>query len=65
MLYTLIFAAGLLFAVEGLLYALAPNFMKRMAAFLLGASEDQVRQSGIMAAALGAVLIYIAAQFLR
>tara|TARA_Y100000052_G_scaffold27486_1_gene35634 strand:+ start:24020 stop:24262 length:243 start_codon:yes stop_codon:yes gene_type:complete len=64
-LYTIIFAAGLLFAVEGLLYAIAPDFMKRMAAFLLSANEDQVRQSGIMAAAIGAVLIYVAARFLR
>ena len=56
-------ALGLLLAVEGLLYAIIPEFMKKMAAMLIAASTDQLRQSGIMAAAFGAVLIYIAAKF--
>lgn len=60
-----ILALGLLFAVEGLLYALAPNFMKRMAAMLLSLPEDQIRQSGILAAGLGAVIIFIAAKFIH
>ncbi|MAP94680.1 MAG: DUF2065 domain-containing protein [Ponticaulis sp.] len=58
----LIFALGLLFALEGLLYALAPNFMKKMAAMILTTAEDQIRQSGVIAAAFGAVLIFIAAR---
>lgn len=61
----LIVAIGLLLAVEGLLYAACPNFMKKMAAMLLAANEDQLRQSGMMAATLGAVIIYIAAKFFR
>ncbi|MAI91386.1 DUF2065 domain-containing protein [Ponticaulis sp.] len=60
-----IFALGLLLAVEGLLYAIAPIFMKKLAAMLIGTEEDKVRQSGIIAATLGAVLIYIAARFFR
>lgn len=60
---TILLAIGLLFAVEGLLYALAPNFMKRMAAMLLSVTEDQVRQSGILAVAVGAVVIFVAARF--
>jgi len=60
-----LFAFGLLLAFEGLLYAVAPGFMKRMAALLLSTPEDQVRQSGILAAALGAVLIFVAARFLQ
>lgn len=60
-----VFAFGLLLAFEGLLYAVAPGFMKRMAALLLSTPEDQVRQSGILAAALGAVLIFVAARFLQ
>lgn len=63
MLSTILFALGLLFAIEGLLYALAPNFMKRMAAMLLSLSSDLVRQNGILAAAFGAILIFIAAHF--
>ncbi|MAT35745.1 MAG: DUF2065 domain-containing protein [Ponticaulis sp.] len=61
----IVFAFGLLLAFEGLLYAVAPGFMKRMAALLLSTTEDQVRQSGILAAALGAVLIFVAARFLQ
>ena len=60
-----IFALGLLLAVEGLLYAIAPIFMKKLAAMLIGTEVDKVRQSGIIAATLGAVLIYIAARFFR
>ena len=60
-----IVALGLLLAAEGLLYALAPDFMKHMAARLLGTERDQLRQSGIIAATLGAILIYIAARFMR
>ena len=61
----IVFAFGLLLAFEGLLYAVAPGFMKRMAALLLSTTEDQVRPSGILAAALGAVLIFVAARFLQ
>ena len=58
-------ALGLLLAVEGLLYALAPNMMKRMMALVLSTPDDQIRQSGILAAAIGAVIIFVAARFLR
>jgi uncharacterized protein YjeT (DUF2065 family) len=61
----IIVALGLLLAVEGLLYATCPNFMKKMAAMLLAAKEDQLRQSGIIAVATGAVIIYVAARFFR
>lgn len=60
-----IVALGLLLAAEGLLYAIAPDFMKRMAARMLASPSDQIRQSGIIAATLGAILIYIASRFLR
>lgn len=63
MLSTIIFALGLLFAVEGLLYAVAPDFMKRMAIMLISLPADMIRQNGILAATLGAVLIFIAARF--
>lgn len=61
---TLLFATGLLFAVEGLLYALFPDLMKRMAALILTLTSDMLRQNGLLAAGFGAVLIYIAARFL-
>jgi Uncharacterized protein conserved in bacteria len=64
-LKSLIFALGLLFAIEGLLYALAPNMMKRMAAMVLSVTSEALRQNGIFVACLGAILIYIAARFLH
>ena len=65
MLGYILFALGLLLAAEGLLYALAPNAMKKMAAMLLSLPADKIRQNGILAAAIGAVLIYVTARFLR
>lgn len=64
MLRDIVFALGLLLAVEGLLYALAPNMMKRIAAMLIALPGDLIRQNGILATATGAVLIFIAARFL-
>lgn len=64
MLRDIVFALGLLLAVEGLLYALAPNMMKRIAAMLIALPGDLIRKNGILATATGAVLIFIAARFL-
>ncbi len=64
MLSKFVFALGLLLALEGLLYALAPDFMKKMAAMLLTLSADAIRQNGILAAAIGATLIFVAGRFL-
>ena len=61
---TLLFSIGLLFAIEGLLYAMAPDMMKRVAAMLPTLSSEALRQNGILAACFGAVLIYVAARFL-
>lgn len=62
---TILIAIGLLLAAEGLLYALGPAMMKRMAAMLLTMPEDQIRQAGIVTAALGAVIVFVVARFLR
>ncbi|MFC6200214.1 DUF2065 domain-containing protein [Ponticaulis profundi] len=61
----IVVALGLLLALEGLLYAIAPEAMKRFIAMVLTMPDDQIRQSGILAAAIGAVIIFIAARFLR
>jgi len=61
----IVVALGLLLALEGLLYAIAPGAMKRFIAMVLTMPDDQIRQSGILAAAIGAVIIFIAARFLR
>ncbi len=61
----IVVALGLLLALEGLLYAIAPGAMKHFIAMVLTMPDDQIRQSGILAAAIGAVIIFIAARFLR
>jgi uncharacterized protein len=52
-------ALGLVFVIEGLLYALVPGQLKRMARTLQGLSDDQLRLGGATAVALGVVIVWI------
>lgn len=55
----LITAIGLVFVIEGLIYALAPGVMKRMAAMASGMEESQLRIAGLAAAAFGVVVVWL------
>ena len=55
----LITAIGLVFVIEGLIYALAPGAMKRMAAMASGMEESQLRIAGLAAAAFGVVVVWL------
>ena len=57
-------AIGLALAIEGLAYAIAPRAMKRFAAMVAGSDENGLRQSGIIAGALGAIIIYAVSRFM-
>ena len=59
----LLAAFGLWFALEGILYAAAPDTMKRMAEFLSRLPLESIRSGGIWSAILGLVLFYIAVRF--
>jgi uncharacterized protein YjeT (DUF2065 family) len=59
----LLAALGLWFALEGILYAAAPDAMKRMAEFLARLPVESVRSGGIWSAILGLVLFYAAVRF--
>lgn len=61
---TLLAAIGLWFAIEGLLYAAAPDTMKRMAEWLSRLPVESVRSSGIWSALLGLILFYAAIRLL-
>ena len=59
----LIAAIGLWFALEGILYAAAPDTMRRMAEWVARMPVEAVRNGGIWSAVLGLVLFYAAIRF--
>lgn len=56
---TLFLAIGLVLVVEGLAYALAPSFIRRMAEELPKLGDDQLRVFGVAALAIGVGLVYL------
>ena len=56
---TLLVALGLVFVIEGLLYALFPDAMKKGIALLLTLPESYVQRAGLVAVALGVGLIWL------
>lgn len=59
----LLAAIGLWFALEGILYAAAPDMMRRMAEWLSRMPLDTIRSGGIWSAIFGLVLFYMAVRF--
>lgn len=55
----LIVALGLVLVIEGVLYAVAPNGMKRLIAFALQQPSSQIRVVGLVMAALGVLIVAI------
>ena len=55
------FLTGIAFflIIEGLVYALAPSVLKRMAELLPQIPEGQLRVSGIAAVALGVLMVWV------
>ena len=47
------------FAIEGLVYALFPGFMRRMLATLALTPEDWLRAGGLVAACLGVAIAWL------
>ncbi len=52
-------ALGLVFVIEGLLYALVPGQLKAMLMAMKDASDDQLRLGGVVAIALGVVIVWV------
>ncbi|MEQ9316325.1 MAG: DUF2065 domain-containing protein [Henriciella sp.] len=59
----LLAAIGLWFAIEGILYAAAPETMKRMADWLSRLPVESIRSGGVWSAILGLVIFYAAIRF--
>ena len=54
------FLTGIAFflIIEGLVYALAPSILKRMAEMLPQIPENQLRACGLVAVALGVLMVW-------
>ena len=59
MITDLLLAFGLVFVVEGLLYALVPGHLRKMAQRLQDLSDDHLRLGGALAIALGVVIVWL------
>jgi uncharacterized protein YjeT (DUF2065 family) len=56
-------ALGLVLIAEGLVYALAPSVVERLLERLRMLSEEQRRNAGLAALALGLILVWLAFGF--
>ena len=52
-------AFALVLVLEGVLWAVAPDGMKRAAAMALALANGQLRAGGLMAAAIGVILVWL------
>ncbi|MBM3532506.1 MAG: DUF2065 domain-containing protein [Alphaproteobacteria bacterium] len=52
-------ALGLVLALEGALYALFPEAMRRAMAMVLALPVDQLRLGGVAAAAIGVAIVWL------
>ncbi len=55
----LLIAFGLFFVIEGLVYALAPSFIRKMAEELPLISDQQMRAFGLAAIGLGVFIVWM------
>ncbi len=55
----LVVAIGLVFVIEGLVFAAFPRAAKRLAATALESPENSLRIAGIVSAVIGVVLIWL------
>lgn len=60
MIETAFLALGLVLIVEGLAYVLAPSLVEQLLEMLRSLPEEQRRTIGMIALALGVVLVWIA-----
>lgn len=52
-------AVALVLVLEGLLWAVSPGAMKRAAAMALSLADEQLRLAGLVAVALGVLLVWL------
>lgn len=57
-------AIGLVFVIEGLLYAVAPGRLKDLAEMAARFSEDALRNFGLTSIGFGVLIVWVARSFL-
>lgn len=57
-------AIGLVFVIEGLLYAVAPGRLRDLAEMASRFSEDTLRNFGLAAIGFGVLIVWLARSFL-
>jgi len=55
----LLLSLGLVFILEGVLYTLFPNSMKKVSIFILDSKEDKIRIIGLIFCVLGIIILYL------
>jgi uncharacterized protein YjeT (DUF2065 family) len=53
-------AAGLVFVLEGLLYAFVPGHLKQMMAMMQHVPDETLRMGGLAALAAGVAIVWVA-----
>ena len=59
MLPQIVMALGLVLVIEGLLYALVPGQLRAMMLSFQKLSDDQLRTGGVIAMALGVMIVWL------
>ena len=59
MLPEIVMALGLVLVIEGLLYALVPGQLRAMMVSFQKLSDDQLRTGGVIAMALGVMIVWL------
>lgn len=60
----IITAIGLVFVIEGLAYALIPGGMKQILALMADMPDESIRNTGLVAVAMGVAVVWLARTFL-
>jgi uncharacterized protein len=59
MIHALLVALGLVFVIEGLLYALVPGHLKSMMRAMENVPEETLRTGGLVAAGFGVFVVWL------
>jgi uncharacterized protein YjeT (DUF2065 family) len=59
----LLMALGLVFVIEGLLYALVPGHLKNMMKAMEGVPDDALRIGGLAAVGFGVFMVWVVKAF--
>ena len=59
MIHALIVALGLVFVIEGLLYALVPGHLKTMMRAMENVPEETLRTGGLVAVGFGVFVVWL------